>query len=217
MPLDDTNPTVQILYAEDDPPSGRLVRSIAETEGYSVKVVMTGQEFLRALSEDKPDLLLLDLNLPDGSGLDFLAKARIRSPEAPVIVVTASNSVDDVVKVLKGGAIDYLTKPVDIQRMIVSLANATRIMRQQQDLIKLRSEVKESYRLEHMIGGSPATKQVRDLIRQAGATDATVLIMVESCTGKELVARALHYASPRIGRPFVDVNCAALTETLIES
>ena len=85
MPLDDTNPTVQILYAEDDPPSGRLVRSIAETEGYSVKVVMTGQEFLRALSEDKPDLLLLDLNLPDGSGLDFLAKARIRSPEAPVI------------------------------------------------------------------------------------------------------------------------------------
>ena len=217
MPLDDTNPTVQILYAEDDPPSGRLVRSIAETEGYSVKVVMTGQEFLRALSEDKPDLLLLDLNLPDGSGLDFLAKARIRSPEAPVIVVTASNSVDDVVKALKGGALDYLTKPVDIQRMIVSLANATRIMRQQQDLIKLRSEVKESYRLEHMIGGSPATKQVRDLIRQAAPTDATVLIMGESGTGKELVARALHYASPRIGRPFVDVNCAALTETLIES
>jgi DNA-binding NtrC family response regulator len=217
MALENSNPTIQILYAEDDPPSGRLVRSIAETEGYAVKVVTTGQEFLRALSEDKPDLLLLDLNLPDGSGLDFLVKARVRAPEAPVIVVTASNSVDDVIKALKGGAIDYLTKPVDIQRMIVSLANAAKLMRQQQDLTKLRSEVRETYRLEHMIGSSAAMTQLRELIRQAAPTDATVLIMGESGTGKELVARALHYASPRVNRPFVDVNCAALTETLIES
>jgi DNA-binding NtrC family response regulator len=211
------NQALQILYAEDDPASGRLVRSIAETEGYSVKVVMTGQEFLRALSEERPDLLLLDLNLPDGSGLDFLTKARIRLPEAPVIVVTASNSIDDVVRALKGGAIDYLTKPVELQRMIVSLANAAKIMRQQRDLVKLRSEVRESYRLEHMIGTSSAMTQVRELIRQAAPTDGTVLIIGESGTGKELVARALHYASPRVSRPFVDVNCAALTETLIES
>ena len=215
--MDIANAAVQILYAEDDPPSGRLVQSIAESEGYAIKVVATGQEFLRALAEDKPDLILLDLHLPDAMGLDLLSKARVRSPEAPVIVVTASDSVDNVVKALKGGAIDYLTKPVDVQRMIVSFANAAKIMRQQQDLTRLRSDVKEAYRLEHMVGSSPAMAQLRSLVRQAARTDSTVLIMGESGTGKELVARALHYSSPRITKPFVDVNCAALTETLIES
>jgi DNA-binding NtrC family response regulator len=217
MSLANPNPIIQILYAEDDLPSGRLVRSIAETEGYAVKVVTTGQEFLRTLTEDRPDLILLDLHLPDASGLDLLDKARFQVPEAPVIVVTASNSIDDVVKALKGGAVDYITKPVDIQRMIVSLANASKIARQQQDLMKLRSELKDTYKLEHMIGNSPAMEQVRDFIRQTATSDATVLIAGESGTGKELVARALHYASPRVARPFVDVNCAALTETLIES
>ena len=212
-----TNSALHILYAEDDPASGRLVQRIAETEGYSVKVLGTGQEFLHLLPLEKPDLLLLDLHLPDTYGLDLLAKTRARLPDAPVIVVTASASVDDVIKALKGGAIDYLTKPVDHQRLLVSLAHAVKMLRQQQDLTRLRSELEETYRLEHMIGSSSAMTQVRDLIRQAAPSDATVLITGESGTGKELVARALHYASPRVARPFVDVNCAALTETLIES
>jgi two-component system NtrC family response regulator len=205
------------LYAEDDPPSGRLVQSIAESEGYSITVVTTGRDFLTALTEEKPELVLLDLNLPDASGLELLPKARLRLPGTPVIVVTASDSVDDAIKALKGGATDYLTKPVDIQRMIVSLANAVKIFRQQQDLTQLRSELKEAYRLEHMIGSSPVMAQLRDLIRQAASSDGTVLIAGASGTGKELVAKALHYASDRVGKPFIDVNCAALTETLIES
>ncbi len=208
---------VHILYAEDDPPSGRLVQSIAESEGYSIKIVATGHEFLAALTEDKPDILLLDLNLPDSSGLELLPKARLRLPAAPVIMITASDSVEDVIKALKGGALDYLTKPVDSQRMVVSLANAVRMLRQQQDLTQLRSELKETYKIEHMIGSSPAMDQVRDMIRQAARTDSTVLIVGESGTGKELVAKALHYSSDRLGKPFIDVNCAALTETLIES
>jgi DNA-binding NtrC family response regulator len=217
MPENRSRAAVHILYAEDDPPSGRLVQSIAESEGYSITIVATGREFLAALSDEKPELVLLDLSLPDASGLELLAKARLRLPGTPVIVVTASDSVDDVIKALKGGAIDYLTKPVDIQRMIVSLANAVKIFRQQQDLTQLRSELKEAYRLEHMIGSSPVIAQLRDLIRQAASSDGTVLIVGESGTGKELVARALHYASDRVGKPFIDVNCAALTETLIES
>jgi len=214
--MNDAKPAVQILYAEDDPASGRLVKSIAGTEGYSVTVFGTGQQFLRAL-EDKPDLVLLDLHLPDASGLDLLAKSRARYPDVPVIVATASNSVHDVIQALKGGAMDYLTKPIDHQRLIVSLANAVKILRQQQDLSLLRSELKETYRLEHMIGTVPAMMQVRELIREAAPRDATVLITGESGTGKELVARALHYSSPRLGKAFVDVNCAALSETLIES
>ena len=112
---------------------------------------------------------------------------------------------------------DYVTKPVDHQRLVVSLANAVKMLRQQQDLSKLRSEINETYRLEHMIGGTPGMDNVRELIRQAAPGDATVLILGESGTGKELVARALHFSSPRAAKPFVDVNCAALTETLIES
>ncbi|HEY7163013.1 MAG TPA: sigma-54 dependent transcriptional regulator [Candidatus Binatia bacterium] len=207
----------QLLYAEDDAASGRLVQKIAETEGYNVKVVTSGQECLRLLQVEKPDLLLVDLHLPDTSGLDLLARARLRSPDTPVIVVTASNSVDNVIKALQGGAIDYITKPVDHQRLIVSLGHALKITRQQQDLTKLRAELKETYKLEHMIGSSAAMTELRALIRQVAPSDATVLISGESGTGKELVARALHYASPRVNRPFVDVNCAALTETLIES
>ena len=214
---EDSKPLAEILYVEDDLASGRLVQSIVQREGYAIRILSTGQEFLKVLADNKPDLVLVDLHLPDASGLDLLARSRSRYPDVPVIVVTASNSVADVVNALKGGAMDYVTKPVDHQRLVVSLANALKMLRQHQDLTKLRSEVNETYRLEHMIGSTSAIDNVRELIRQAGPSDATVLILGESGTGKELVARALHYSSPRAAKPFVDVNCAALTETLIES
>src|SRR5689334_11296983 len=155
---------VEILYAEDDPISGRLIRSIAESEGYSLTIVPTGEEFLRVLFADRPDLILLDLHLPDASGLDLLARSRARYPDVPVIVATASSSVNNVVAALKGGAMDYLTKPVDHQRLVVSLSNAVKISRQQQDLSSLRSELKETYRLEHLVGTSQGMSQVRDII-----------------------------------------------------
>ena len=215
--MDNEKTVANILYVEDDFVSGRLVQSIVEREGYQIKIVSSGQEFIRSLAENKPDLVLLDLHLPDASGLDLLAKSRYRYPDVPVIMVTASNSVSDVVSALKGGAIDYVTKPVEHQRLIVSLANALKMLRQQQDLTSLRSELNETYKLEHIIGTTPEMESVRELIRQAAPSDATVLILGESGTGKELVARALHYSSPRFNKSFVDVNCAALTETLIES
>jgi DNA-binding NtrC family response regulator len=212
-----TESTVNILYAEDDRVSGRLVKTIAESEGYSVTVAPTGEEFLKILSKEKPDLILLDLELPDASGLDLLARSRSRYPDTPVMIATASHLVSDVVKALKGGAVDYMTKPIDHQRLVVSLATALKLSRQQQDLTLLRSDLKEAYRVEHMVGRSPEMDKVRERIRQAAPSDATVLVTGESGTGKELVARALHYSSQRVGKPFVDVNCAALTETLIES
>src|ERR1051325_9561616 len=188
MISDKNHSGAQLLYAEDDAPSGRLVQRIAETEGYHVKVVTSGQECLRVLQIEKPDLLLLDLHLPDTSGLDLLARTRLRCPETPVIVVTASNSVDHVIKALQGGAIDYITKPVDHQRLIVSLGHALKITRQQQDLTKLRAELKETYRLEHMIGSSAGMTELRSLVRQVAQSDATVLISGDSGTGTALVA-----------------------------
>ena len=217
VPENSTKSLANILYVEDDSASGRLIQSIAEREGYAIKIVSSGQEFLKILGGNKPDVVLVDLHLPDASGFDLLAKSRYRYPEVPVIVVTASNSVNDVVSALRGGATDYVTKPVEHQRLVVSLANALKMVRQQQDLATLRSELNETYKLEHIIGSTPAMDNVREMIRQAASSDATVLILGESGTGKELVARALHYSSPRVAKPFVDVNCAALTDTLIES
>jgi DNA-binding NtrC family response regulator len=213
----DDKSVANLLYVEADSASGRLVQSMVEREGYTIRVVSSGQEFLKILGENKPDLVLLDLHLPEASGLELLAKSRYRYPEVPVIVVTASNSVNDVLSALRGGATDYVTKPVEHQRLVVSLSNTLKMLRQQQDLAKLRSELNETYKLEHIVGGTPAMENVREMIRQAAPSDATVLILGESGTGKELVARALHYSSPRVARPFVDVNCAALTDTLIES
>jgi DNA-binding NtrC family response regulator len=208
---------IHILYVEDDDASGRLVRSVAEGEGYNLKIVTTGKEFLKNLTTQPADLFLLDLHLPDESGLDLLLKIREVRPQVPVIVVTASDSIEDVVTAMKRGATDYLTKPVDIQRMIVSLANGAKLARQQREIFRLRSDVKEAHALEYLVGGSPAMEQLRHLIRQAASSDATVLIAGESGTGKELVAKALHYSSSRATGPFIDVNSAALTETLLES
>ena len=217
VPENSEKSLANILYVEDDSASGRLVQSIVEHEGYTIKVVSSGQEFQKILGENKPDVVLVDLHLPDASGFELLAKSRYRYPEVPVIVVTASNSVNDVVSALRGGATDYVTKPVEHQRLVVSLANALKMLRQQQDLAILRSELNETYKLEHIIGSAPAMDKVREMIRQAAPSDATVIILGESGTGKELVARALHYSSPRVAKPFVDVNCAALTDSLIES
>ncbi len=217
-PMSDAAPSdISILYVEDDLPSGHLLQAVAQSQGYQIEIVTTGRDFLAALAANKPNLLLIDLHLPDASGLDLLAKARLRAPSAPVIVVTASSSIDDAVSALKGGATDYLTKPVEVPRLIASLSNAARIVRQQEDLSKLRAEVRNSYKIEHIIGTSSAMQEVRNLIHHAARTDTTVLIVGESGTGKELVAKALHYASRRAAKPFVDVNCAAMTETLIES
>ena len=208
---------MHILYVEDDAPSGRLLQSIAQAAGYNVQLVGTGREFLLALANERPDVLIVDLHLSDFNGLELLAKARQRLPDVPVLVVTASNAVDDAVRAIKAGAFDYLSKPMDHQRLIVSLSNAVKLSRHQQELSRLRLEVGQRYRLEHILGSSEATKQVRDMIEHAARRDATVLIIGESGTGKELIAKALHFASPRAVKPFVDVNCAALTETLIES
>ena len=193
-------------------------------------------------SKDKPDLVLLDLHLPDASDLDLLAKSRSRYPDVPVIVATASNSVHDVIQALKGGAMDYLTKPIDHQRLVVSLANAVKILRQQQDLTLLRSELKETYRTRAQskyCASSrtrpcyvPSSKKLTDSIhdRHCARDDASAGTHPRSGAARrdgadyrrkwhgERIGRAtLHYSSPRLGEPFVDVNCAALSETLIES
>jgi DNA-binding NtrC family response regulator len=160
---------------------------------------------------------MIDLSLPDASGLNLLSRLHERHPEVPAIIITASESIHDIIGAIKRGAVDYLTKPIDGRRMLVSIANAVRLHRQQKEIARLRADVSETYSPEHLVGSSAEMDQVRALIRRVASSDATVLIVGESGTGKELVARALHAAGPRVAGPFIDVNSSALTETLLES
>ncbi len=207
----------RILYVEDDPTSARLVKAIAEREGYAITLAANHRECMKAVAEDPPGLLLIDLTLPEVGGLDLLARLRESHPGIPAIIVTASDSVQDVIGAMQRGAIDYLTKPVDARRMAVSLGNALKLTTQQKEIARLRADLKDAYSPDRLIGSSATMEALRKDIRRAAASDATILIIGESGTGKELVARALHAAGPRASGPFIDVNSAALTETLLES
>ncbi len=215
-PAERTEP-VRLLYVEDDPTSARLVKAIAEKEGYAVALAASQRECLKAIAEDPPGLLLIDLTLPDVTGLDLLAKIRESHPGIPAIIVTASDSKEDIIGAMQRGAADYLTKPVDARRMLVSIGNVLRLNVQQKEIARLRADLTDQYSPEQLVGSSAPMEALRKTIRRAGASDATILIIGESGTGKELVARALHASSPRVTGPFVDVNSAALTETLLES
>jgi DNA-binding NtrC family response regulator len=217
MPSSKPGEAVRILYVEDDSTSARLVRMIAEKEGYAFAHAATEKECMKLVAEDPPGLFLIDLTLPDVSGLDLMSRLREKFPAVPAIVVTASDSIQDVIGAMQRGAVDYLTKPVDARRMLVSIANAVKLTTQQHEITRLRSDVSEAYSADHLVGTSPAMDRVRQNIRRAAASEATVLIVGESGTGKELVARALHSASARAAGMFIDVNSAALAETLLES
>ncbi len=207
----------RILYVEDDPTSSRLVKAIAEKEGYEIALAASEKDCLRLIAEEEPGLFLIDINIPDASGLDLLKKLREQHPAVPAVIVTASDDIQHVITAMRYGAADYLTKPIDARRMIVSMANALKLARQEGEISRLRVDIENSYSPDHLVGASAPMERVRQLIRRAASSDATILVTGESGTGKELVARALHASSPRVRGPFVDVNCAALTETLLES
>ncbi len=207
----------QILYAEDDENSAALMKALLGEEGHSVEVVPDGNAFLEALGRSLPDLCLLDLNLPGISGLDLLKAVQKDRPGVPIIMVTASDSIGDAVSAMKLGAADFISKPVDARRMKVSIDHVLDISRQKREIDRLRSDLQDSYSLEHMVGSSPQIEKVRHIIRRTSGSDATVLVTGESGTGKELVSRALHFSSSRREKRFLDMNCAALSETLLES
>jgi DNA-binding NtrC family response regulator len=169
------------------------------------------------LGAEKPDVLLLDVNLPDGSGMDLLSEITALSEAPLVVVVTAYGSERMAIEAIKRGAYDYLSKPFEIDDLRLVVKNATGTIELRRENLRLRQRVEEAEGLGELIGQSAPIKRTFDLIQKVSATDVTVLILGESGTGKELVARELHRRSPRAGNPFVATNCAAMPETLVES
>jgi two-component system NtrC family response regulator len=207
----------RILVVDDDASVARVVKFLLEEEGHETVVADTLGDARRRLAGTAFDLVLTDLKLPDGSGLDILQLVRDSGLDVPVIMITAFATVSTAVSAMKAGAFDYLTKPFENERLKLLVANALRLRDLKLENIRLRTEVEGRYGLAAIVGSSLQMQKVRDMVRLAATSDAAVMILGETGTGKELVARAIHLLSGRSERPFVAVNCGAIPENLVES
>ena len=208
----------RILVVEDDESLGRVLKKALEKEGYWVVVMTQGQTALTALTEDPFDTALVDIKLPDMEGLEILRHAEQAGLDIPFIVMTAQNTMRNAIEAMKAGAFDYLTKPFDLDELLVVVARSLERRRVSRDINDLKHEVKKMYEPGvNMIGTSPAMQSVYKIIGQVVSTPTTILIEGESGTGKELVAKTIHYNSERWNKPFIPVNCAAIPKDLLES
>src|SRR5439155_23438122 len=174
-------------------------------------------EGLDQFRREPPNLILLDVILPDSDGLTLLQTIRAEDPHIPVIMLTAMKTVKTAVDAMKMGAADYVTKPFDLEELRLIVAKALAAEDLEREVRRLRAQVVSRYAFHNLIGKSPSMQEIYSKIEQIADARTTVLITGESGTGKELVARALHYNSSRRDRPFIALNCAAIPETLIES
>jgi two-component system response regulator AtoC len=184
--------------------------------GYEVVSFETGAAGLKALRNAPCNVVVTDVRLPDMDGFDIVREIT-RQGGSQVIVMTAFGTIKDAVEAMKLGALDYITKPFSLDEFLLLVERALELKRLKEDNIRLRKDLNRCYRAPNIVGESAAMKQVFSLVERISASDSTVLILGESGTGKELVATALHYQSPRKGKPLIKVNCAALPEGLIES
>jgi DNA-binding NtrC family response regulator len=206
-----------ILVVDDDAAMRDYLREELEHESFRVEVAGSGRAGVERVKQGGIDLVVSDVKMPDLDGLDLLREVREVQPAPYVITITAFGSIDTAIRAVKLGAFDYVTKPFEIEQLVLVIDKALSEQSLRSEVARLREEVARSVRFENIIGRSRAMQEVFALIRRVAASQASVLITGESGTGKELVARALHAHSPRANRPFVAVNCAAIPETLLES
>ena len=203
-----------ICIVDDEPAILNTLSSILEDEGYQVIVAKSGVEGLKVVRSDSPDLVMLDIWMPEMDGLETLKRLRAQFPGILVVMMSGHGSIETAVKATKLGAYDYLEKPLDLEKVTILVRNALHQRKLEEENLNLRIQVERRFEL---VGSSPSMKRLRDMIAMAAPANSRVLISGANGTGKELVARAIHLQSPRHNRPFVEINCAAIPETLIES
>ena len=207
----------RILLIDDDESIRKVIGYMLEEAGYAVETVGSADTGLRAFSERRPDLVLSDIKMPKKDGIELLGELKTVDSSVPVIILTAFGTVETAVEAMKRGAADYLTKPIARDELLMTVAKILRLQRLEAENQDLRETLNDRFRFASIIGLSPAMAPVFDTLRKVSATDATVLITGESGTGKELVAKALHFNSPRRAKRLVTVNCAAIPQELLET
>ena len=212
----DTSMKKRILLIDDEARVSTSLKAVLEPT-YETIQAGDAQEGLELFRKEAPHLILLDVILPGTDGLSILQTIRAESRTAPVIMLTGTKSVKTAVDAMKFGAVDYLSKPFDVEELRIVVERALNDQDLQQEVKQLRAQVVRRYAFHNLIGKSPAMQEIYTKIEQVADSRTTVLIAGESGTGKELVAKALHYNSGRRERPFIALNCAAIPETLIES
>ena len=207
----------RILVVDDDESLRRVTQVQLEQEGYTVAASANARDALGALEKAPYDLVITDLKMPGLSGADLLRRVRQEYPEILVIMVTAFATVESAVEAMKLGAYDYITKPVNADALRLTVSRALEHVRLREEVRILRTTLDEKYGFEKVIGRSPALLYLLDSAARAAQSDATVLVRGETGTGKELLAKGIHFNSRRRSRPFVTINCGAIPRDLLES
>ena len=206
-----------ILVVDDEPAQREMISGFLRKQDFEVIAADSAERALELFRQDAFDLILSDQKMADMSGLELMQAVHAINPETPVILVTAFGTIEAAVAALKQGAIDYLTKPLNLEELLHRIRLVSDRYRILTENRELREALGERHRIEGIIGESGPMLEVLSLVRRVAPSEATVLIRGESGTGKELIAQAIHFASPRARGPLVKVNCAALPETLLES
>jgi len=216
MPPKNTNE--QILVVDDDEAIRWTLREALESWGFSPNEAGTVEEAVKQFKADLPAAVLLDIDLPDGSGLDVLRELKREHPESIVIMITGNVQVDNTISALRGGAYDFIAKPINLEELRITIRNALETRHLRREVAQARKERAREFNFSQIVGESPAMKKMLNLAAKVAESEvSSVLLQGESGTGKDLVAKAIHYGSERSEGPFVAVNCAALPATLIES
>jgi two-component system response regulator AtoC len=208
---------LRALVVDDDERSRRALAALVAEEGFAAQTADSLREARGRLRAETPDVVLLDLSLPDGTGFDLIQDLRGQGDHAEIVVITGHASVESAVEALRRGACDYLTKPVDAARLRIMLANLARTRDLRPKISELRDQVRQLGRFGLMVGASPAMEEIYELVGKVAPSSANVLITGESGTGKELVAQTVHRLSRREAKPYLVVNCAAVSPSLIDS
>jgi two-component system, NtrC family, response regulator AtoC len=208
----------RILIVDDEEVIRNSIALYLRREGYQVDVCASGEEGLRRLEEVGPDLILLDVKLPTLGGLEVLKRVKEVKDDLIVIMITAFGSIESAVQAMKAGAYDYISKPLDLDELDVTIKKGLETVRLKKEVSLLRKERLERFNVEYVAAESASMREVEEQIEKIARYDgSTVLIQGESGTGKELVATSIHYKSPRADKPLVVVNCAAIPKELVES
>ncbi len=206
-----------ILVADDDASIRSLLKQLLADEGYSVQEAATGVEVVDKVKEGSPDLVIMDVRMPELDGIEALSRVKAASPKTGVLIMTAFGSSNAAIRAMELGAFDYVTKPFELDKITYTVQKVFEYQDLASEVEVLRGEISSLVQTERIVGNSPKMQEVYKIVGKVAKADATVLITGESGTGKELVAEALHYNSTRRAGPLVKVSCAALPETLLEA